>query len=109
MQRAVLQTRAGNKASLKSSLHINDPKPVEPGGALGAMSNETQALGEMSNEARRSTGRYDWSVLAEDALELARRMPPGPQRNEALKLASLLRCVADAHGLVFAKRGRPPK
>jgi hypothetical protein len=77
--------------------------------ALGAMRNETQSLGELSNETRRSTGRYDWGVLAEDALELARRMPPGPQRNEALKLASLLRCAADAHGLVFAKRGRPPK
>jgi hypothetical protein len=77
--------------------------------ALGEMSNETQALSELSNETRRSTGRYDWGVLAEDALELARRMPPGSQRNEALKLASLLRCAADAHGLVFARRGRPPK
>jgi len=43
----------------------------------------------MSNETRRSTGRYDWGTLAVDALELARLMPPGPERNEALKLASL--------------------
>jgi hypothetical protein len=48
-------------------------------------------------------------MLAVDALELARVMPPGPERNEALKLASLLRCAADARGLVVAKRGRPPK
>jgi hypothetical protein len=79
-------------------------------GALGAMSNELAGtLGAMSNETRRSAGRYDWGTLAVDALELARLMPPGPERNEALKLASLLRCVADAHGLDFAKRGRPPK
>jgi hypothetical protein len=63
----------------------------------------------MDNETQRSTGRYDWGTLAVDALELARLMPPGPERNEALKLASLLRCAADSRGLVFAKRGRPPK
>ena len=63
----------------------------------------------MDNETRRSTGRYDWGTLAVDALELARLMPPGPERNEALKLAGLLRCAADGRGLVFAKRGRPPK
>jgi len=61
----------------------------------------------MDNETQRSTGRYDW--IAVDALERARLMPPGPERNEALKLAGLLRCAADARGLVFAKRGRPPK
>jgi hypothetical protein len=63
----------------------------------------------MDNETRRSTGRYDWGTLAVDALELARLMPPGPERNEALKLASLLRCAADSRGVVFPKRGRPPK
>ena len=31
------------------------------------------------------------------------------RRNEALKLASQLRCTADARGLIFAKRGRPRK
>jgi hypothetical protein len=63
----------------------------------------------MSNETQRSNGRYDWENLAVDALELARVMPPGPERNEALKLAGLLRCAADSRGLVIAKRGRPPK
>jgi hypothetical protein len=63
----------------------------------------------MSKEIQRSSNRLDWDNLAADALELARLMPPGPERNEALKLASLLRCTADARGLIFAKRGRPRK
>jgi hypothetical protein len=63
----------------------------------------------MSKDAQRSSGRLDWDNLAADALELARLMPPGPERNEALKWASQLRCTADARGLIFAKRGRPPK
>jgi hypothetical protein len=63
----------------------------------------------MSNDTQRSLNRLDWDNLAADALELARLMPPGPERNEALKLASLLRCTADARGLIFAKRGRPRK
>jgi hypothetical protein len=112
MRRAVLQIGTGNKTFQNRSLTIKDSKRVELAGALGAMSDETRAPGApgaLSNETRRSTGRYDWGVLAVDALELARRMPPGPERNEALKLASLLRCAADARGLVFAKRGRPPK
>ena len=58
-------------------------------------------------ETQRVPGRLDWDNLAADALELARMMPPGPERNQALKLASQLRCTADARGLIFAKRGRP--
>ena len=42
-----------------------------------------------------------------EALEFARAMPPGENRIEALKKASLLRCAADKRGLIFAKRGRP--
>jgi hypothetical protein len=63
----------------------------------------------MSMDKQRLPGRLDWDNVAADALELARMMPPGPERNEALKLASQLRCVADARGLIFAKRGRPRK
>jgi len=51
----------------------------------------------------------DREVAAADALELARQMAPGPERNEALKLAGALRRSADERGLVFAKRGRPRK
>jgi hypothetical protein len=63
----------------------------------------------MSKEKQRLPARLDWDNLAAEALELARLMPPGPERNEALKLASRLRCTADARGLIFAKRGRPRK
>jgi hypothetical protein len=60
-------------------------------------------------KTQRSSDRRAWDTLAVEALELARRMPPGEARNEALKAASQLRCCADAHGIVFAKRGRPRK
>jgi hypothetical protein len=70
---------------------------------------ERGLCGAMSKETQRLPARLDWDHLAADALELARLMPPGPERNEALKLASQLRCAADARGLVFAKRGRPRK
>jgi hypothetical protein len=60
-------------------------------------------------ETRRSFDRRDWDTLAAEALELARRLPPGPKRNEALKAAGRLRCCADARGIAFAKRGRPRK
>jgi hypothetical protein len=65
--------------------------------------------GWMSEEIHLSPDRLDWDNLAADALELARQVPPGHERNEALKLAGLLRRAADARGLVFPKRGRPPK
>jgi hypothetical protein len=63
----------------------------------------------MSKELQPSSDRRDLDVRAADALELARLMVPGPERNEALKFASQLRCAADAQGLIFAKRGRPRK
>jgi hypothetical protein len=63
----------------------------------------------MSMETQRLPDRLEWDNLAADALELARLIPPGPERNEALKMASQLRCTADARGLIFAKRGRPRK
>jgi len=63
----------------------------------------------MSKKSQRPSDRLDQEILAVDALEKARLLPPGPQRNEALKLASLLRCTADSKGPVFAKRGRPRK
>jgi hypothetical protein len=65
----------------------------------------------MSKETRSSSerDRLDYDVAAADALELARQMAPGPERNEALKLAGALRRSADERGVVFAKRGRPRK
>jgi hypothetical protein len=65
----------------------------------------------MSRDSQRSSerDRLDREVAAADALELARQMAPGPERNEALKQAGALRRSADERGLVFAKRGRPRK
>ena len=63
----------------------------------------------MMKETQLAPDRIDQEILANDALERARLLPPGPERNEALKRASLLRCSADSRGPVFAKRGRPRK
>ena len=65
----------------------------------------------MSKDTQRSSERHrmDWDEAAADALEIARQMAPGPERNEALKVAGALRRSADERGMVFAKRGRPRK
>ena len=49
------------------------------------------------------------NAIAVDALQTAREMPAGAQRANALKQAGLLRRVADSHGSILAKRGRPRK
>jgi hypothetical protein len=51
----------------------------------------------------------DFGADADEALEAARSMPPGPERVEALKAAGMLRKAADVFGVIFAKRGRPSK
>ena len=51
----------------------------------------------------------DLDVEALEALEKARAMPKGAAKSEALKRAGLLRRAADARGVTFARRGRPPK
>lgn len=51
----------------------------------------------------------DLEAEADEALEVARAMPNGPEKAEALKKAGLLRKAADDRGIIFARRGRPPK
>jgi hypothetical protein len=46
---------------------------------------------------------------ADEALEVARSMTSGLEKVEALKRAGLLRRAADARGITFARRGRPPE
>ena len=60
-------------------------------------------------ENKRATQGQDahGDAAADDALEAARTMPPGPERSAALKQAGLLRHAADSYGLIFARRGRP--
>jgi hypothetical protein len=57
----------------------------------------------------RDPPKRDLDSDADEALEAARSMPRGPEKAEALKKAGLLRKAADARGISFAKRGRPPK
>jgi hypothetical protein len=52
----------------------------------------------MSKETQRSSDRLDRSVAAADAPEQVRRMAPGLERNEALKLANSLPGTADERG-----------
>lgn len=51
----------------------------------------------------------DLDAEADEALEMARSMPRGPEKVEALKKAGLLGRAVDARRIAFAKRGRPPK
>ena len=53
--------------------------------------------------------KQDLQIEALVALEQARAMPHDPARSEALKRAGILQNAADTQGLLFAKRGRPPK
>jgi hypothetical protein len=53
--------------------------------------------------------KRDLAAEADEALEAARSMPSGREKTEALKKAGLLRKAADAQGISFVKRGRPPK
>lgn len=46
---------------------------------------------------------------ADDALERARNMPPGPDRMEALRKAGILREAAATSGTVFPPSRRGPK
>jgi hypothetical protein len=63
----------------------------------------------MTRESKDPRPRLDLEAEALAALETARTMPPGPERNEAMKKAGILQNAADLQGIFFAKRGRPVK
>jgi hypothetical protein len=48
-------------------------------------------------------------AAAEDALERARQMPPGPAKHEAMKEAGRLREAANVQRPVESKELQPPK
>lgn len=54
---------------------------------------------------KRSSGQQ-WAMRADDALQEARDMPPGPERVAMLKKAGLLRNAADMYGTIFADGGK---
>jgi hypothetical protein len=53
--------------------------------------------------------RHDWHARAGLALERARKMKPGAERNEALKKAGQSQSAADIKGYLASKKLRPPK
>jgi hypothetical protein len=64
----------------------------------------------MSEKQKQTLDKHDHQIRADEALALARELPPGSERNQAaLKHAGLLRREADARGVVFARLGRPPR
>jgi hypothetical protein len=63
----------------------------------------------MTRESKNPRPRVDLEAEALAALEAARAMPSGSERNDAMKKAGILRNAADLQGVFFAKRGRPGK
>jgi hypothetical protein len=53
--------------------------------------------------------RHDWLARAAEALEKARKMKPGAERNEALKKTGQLQTAADIKGYLASKELQPPK
>ena len=47
--------------------------------------------------------RHDWDARASEALENAKKLPPGSKRIEAIKKAGQLRVAADMKSLLTAK------
>ncbi len=60
-------------------------------------------------EKRQASDRHDWLVRAAEALEKARLMKPGAERNNALKKAGRLQTAADVMGYLTSKALQPPK
>ena len=63
----------------------------------------------MARPIKNPRPKLDLETEAHAALEAARSMAPGPERTEAMKRAGVLQNAVDIQGLLFAKRGRPPK
>jgi hypothetical protein len=63
----------------------------------------------MDKKKTEDRAKQDLQIEALAALEQARAMPHGLARSEALKRAGILQKAADTQGLLFARRGRPPK
>jgi hypothetical protein len=63
----------------------------------------------MARPIKNPRPKRDLETEALAALETARSMAPGPERTEAMKRAGILQNAVDMQGLLFAKRGRPPK
>ena len=47
--------------------------------------------------------RHDWDARASEALENAKKLPPGSKRTDAIKKAGQLRIAADMKNFLMAK------
>ena len=63
----------------------------------------------MRTMSSQSPDEHDWQARAAEALDKARKMKPGPDRNDALKKAGQLQSAADMFGYLKSKELRPPK
>jgi hypothetical protein len=63
----------------------------------------------MRKDSEHSPDRHDWFARAAEALQKARKMKPGVERNEALKKAGQLQSAADMMGYLKSRELRPPK
>jgi hypothetical protein len=63
----------------------------------------------MARPIKNPRPKLDLETEALAALETARKLAPGPARTEAMKRAGILQNAVDMQGVLFAKRGRPPK
>jgi hypothetical protein len=60
-----------------------------------------------ANKQSQSSLAHDLDARAAMALDEAREMPPGDERNEATHKAIVLRNAAEMHELLCGKRGAP--
>lgn len=62
--------------------------------------------------ARRVRGDFadsrDWSIRAAEALAIAQTMPPGPERDEAIRKAEQLRSAAEMKGYLSSGELKAP-
>lgn len=62
--------------------------------------------------ARRGRGEFadsrDWSIRAAEALAAAKDMPPGPNRDEAMRRAEQLRSAAEMKGYLSSGELKAP-
>ena len=70
---------------------------------------DRRIFGSMPRPNKNLRPKLELEAEALAALEQARTMPPGSERNEAMKQAGVLRNAAELQGISFAKRGRPAK
>lgn len=86
------------------------PQPQRPRFPVtDAQSSINPSIEFMARPIKNPRPKLNLETEALTALEEARAMAPGPGRTEAMKRAGILRNAADLQGLLFAKRGRPPK